>query len=120
MNAVEQDGGALHDAHVADYARQVERMKHLARLMELRDEFVRIATEGRFVSAAAKEWRELPRAWRMLLLMFAGVGVDTYDLDALAARAWQELPEPEQQAVRWAVRDARKHVATLVALSARV
>ena len=47
MNAVEQDGGALHDAHVADYARQVERMKHLARLMELRDEFVRIATEGR-------------------------------------------------------------------------
>lgn len=105
-----------HSAHVSAYARNL----HVNRLMELRDEFTQIATEGRFASAAAREWREIPRTWRMLLLMFAGVGVDTHDLDALAARAWQELPEPEQQAVRWAVRNARKHVAPLTALAAMV
>lgn len=105
-----------HCAHVAAFARSL----HMARLMELRDEYVQLATEGRFMTAAAKEWREMPRTWRMLLLMFGGVGVDTSDLDTLAARAWQELPEPEQQAVRWAVRDARKYVAPLTALAARV
>lgn len=120
MSGVWQDGSALHDAHVAAYASHVVRRAHVGRLMKLRDEFVQIATEGRFESAAAMEWRELPRAWRMLLLMFAGVGVDTHDLDTLAARAWQELPKPEQQALRWAVRDARKHVAPLTALAARV
>lgn len=105
-----------HCAHVAEYVR----WKHMPRLMELRDEHVRIASKGRFVSAAAKEWRELHSTWRMVLLMVAGVGVDTDDLGTLATRAWQEMPEPEQQAVRWAVRDAKRNVAALVALAARV
>lgn len=110
------NGAEDHCAHVSAFARSL----HLARLMELRDEFVQIATHGRFASAAAKEWRELPRTWRMTLLLVAGVGVDTHDLDTLAARAWQELPEPEQQEVRWVVRDAKRHLATLTALAARV
>ena len=110
----------LHDAHVAAYTSHVVRSAHVARLMEMRDEFVQIGTQGRFVSAAEKEWRELPRMWRMTLLLVAGVGVDTQDLDTLAARAWQELPEPEQREVRWVVRDAKRRLGRLTALAARV
>ncbi|MDA8455284.1 hypothetical protein M4R22_10975 [Acidovorax sp. GBBC 3334] len=117
---MEQNHGELHDAHVAAYASYLVRSENVARLMELRDEYVQIATEGRFVSAAAKEWRELPRTWRMTLLLVAGVGVDTCDLDTLAARAWQELPEPEQREVRWVVRDAKRRLGGLTALAARV
>ena len=111
------NGAAVeHSAHVAEYVR----WKYLPRLMELRDEHVRIASNGRFVSAAEKEWCRLHRTWRMVLLMVAGVGVDTDDLDSLATRDWSEMAEPEQQAVRWAVRDAKKNVAALTALAARV
>ena len=67
MSGVEQI--LRHDAHVAAYASHVVRSAHVARLMEMRDEFVQIATQGRFVSAAEKEWRELPRTWRMTLLL---------------------------------------------------
>ena len=110
------DATVEHSAHVAAYMR----LQHRKRLTELRDDFVQIASNGRFVSAAAKEWRELHSTWRMVLLMVAGVGVDTDDLGTLATRSWQEMPEPEQQAVRWAVRDAKKNVAALAALAARV
>lgn len=105
-----------HCAHVSAFVRSL----HLEKLVGLRDEFVQIATQGRFASAAEKEWRELPRTWRMTLLLVAGVGVDTHDLDALAARAWQELPEPEQHGVRGVVRDAKRRLGTLTALAARV
>ncbi len=92
----------------------------LQRLMVLRDEFVQISSKGRFVDAAAAEWRKLPMQWRMVLLMVAGVGVDVADLDTLASRHWHEFPEPEQQAVKAVIRDGRHHLRGVTALAARV
>lgn len=105
-----------HSAHVATWVRAM----NLERLVALRDEFVQLASNGRFESAAAKEWRTLPRTWRMTLLLVAGLGVDTDDLDTLAVRDWQEMPEPEQREVRYVVREARRVLGQLTALAAQV
>lgn len=94
--------------------------KCLARLAELQDEFVRIATEGRFVSAAAAEWAELPMRWRMALLLMAGVGDDESDLATLASRSWREMPPREREEIRFVCRDGKKHLGQLLALATRV
>lgn len=94
--------------------------KAMRQLVRLRDEFVELASVGRFTDAASYEWRELPAYWRMALLLVAGVGVDLDDLDKLASRSWQEMPDPERQAIQWVVRSGKKHLGPLVALAAKV
>lgn len=90
-----------------------------ARLLALRDEFVQIASGGRFTDAASREWRELPHNWRMALMLIAGVGQED-DLGTLASRNWQELPPTEREQVQGVVRSAKKYLSRLVALAARV
>ena len=107
---------ADHCAHVAAFRRN----EHLQKLCGLRDEFVRLASDGRFVDAASREWRGIPMVWRMALVMMAGAGSDTDSLESLAARDWQEMPPPEREAVRGIVRGAKKHLGRLTALAARV
>lgn len=107
---------ADHCAHVVAYRRH----QRMQKLMGLRDEFVRIATDGRFVDAASREWRSIPMVWRMALVMMAGAGDDTDSLESLAARDWQEMPPPERESLRSIVRGAKKHLGRLTALAARV
>lgn len=107
---------ADHCAHVSAFLRN----EHMQKLTVLRDEFVRIASDGRFVDAASREWRGIPMVWRMALVMMAGAGDDTDSLESLAARDWQEMPPPEREAVRGIVRGAKKHLGRLTALAARV
>lgn len=92
----------------------------LLRLAELSNEFTAIVSEGRFMDSASREWKALPMHWRTMLLLQAGVGMDSDDLDRLAARNWREFPPPERQAIRDQVRNARQHFPKLVALAARV
>ena len=92
----------------------------LQRLMELRDEFVQISSQGRFVEAASREWRQIPMQWRMALLMMAGIGVDVADLEKLASRHWHRFPEPERQAIKAVIRDGRQHLRGVTALAAKV
>ena len=106
-----------HRAHVSAFLRN----EHVNKLAALRDEFVRIATDGRFVDAASREWRGIPVVWREALLLLAGAGVDTEEsLEDLAKRGWQEMPPPEREAVRGIVRGAKRHLGRLTALAARV
>lgn len=105
-----------HCAHVATYQRNGERQ----RLAELRDEYVRMASNGRFHDAASREWRAIPLLWRQVLVMLAGAGSDTDSLESLAARDWREMPVPERDALRLMVRSAKKHLGQLSALAARV
>lgn len=107
---------ADHCAHVVMYRRNA----HQRKLMALRDEFVRLATDGRFVDAASREWRGIPLVWRMALVMMAGAGDDTDSLESLAARDWREMPPPERESLRGIVRGAKKHLGRLTALAARV
>ena len=94
--------------------------EHIARLMALRDEFVRLASNGRFIDAAGREWSRVPTEWRMTLLLVAGIGVDVEHLDVLAGREWREMPDAERQAVRATVRACKRYVGTLHARAARV
>jgi hypothetical protein len=114
------DGAAAavadHCAHVSAFVRN----EHLRRQAELRDEFVRIASDGRFVDAASREWRGIPMVWRMALVMMAGAGDDTESLENLAARDWREMPPPERESLRGIVRGAKKHLGRLTALAARI
>ncbi len=114
------DGAAAavadHCAHVSAFVRN----EHLRRQAELRDEFVRIASDGRFVDAASREWRGIPMVWRMALVMMAGAGDDTESLESLASREWREMPPPERDSLRGIVRGAKKHLGRLTALAARI
>lgn len=92
----------------------------LARLMTLRDEFVALATRGRFNDSASREWRRLPMNWRMALLLIAGIGQDHDNLADLAERDWLEMPPPERDELRSIVRSAKKHLGALYALAAKV
>ncbi len=92
----------------------------MARLMKLRDEFVALATRGRFNDSASREWRRLPINWRMALLMLAGIGVDVDNLSDLAERDWLEMPPPERDELRGVIRSAKKHLGQVVALAAKV
>lgn len=116
VNDAAQAAVADHCAHVSAFRRNA----HLQKLTGLRDEFVRLASNGRFVDAASREWRSIPVVWRMALVMMAGAGEDTDSLESLAARDWQEMPPPEREAVRGIVRGAKKHLGRLTALAARV
>ncbi len=110
-------------AAIADHCAHVVAFRHherLQKLMELRDEFVRIASNGRFVDAASREWRGIPMVWRMALVMLAGAGSDTDSLEGLAARDWLEMPPPERESLRGIVRGAKRHLGRLTALAARV
>jgi len=107
---------ADHCAHVAAYRRNAHQLK----LMVLRDEFVRLASDGRYVDAASREWRGIPMVWRMALVMMAGAGDDYDSLESLAARDWREMPPPEREALRGIVRGAKRHLGRLTALAARV
>lgn len=107
---------ADHSAHVSAFVRN----DHLNRQAALRDEFVRIATDGRFVDAASREWRAIPMVWRMALVMMAGAGDDAQSLETLASRDWREMPPPERESLRGIVRGAKKHLGRLTALAARV
>lgn len=80
---------------------------------------------GMFNDKASREWRELPPAWRMSLMMLAGMGGNEamrlgMQLQPLAARNWREMPPPEQDALRSVVRLGRPQMASLTALAARV
>ncbi|GKS93206.1 hypothetical protein [Acidovorax sp. SUPP2825] len=92
----------------------------LQRLVELRDEYVRGSSRGKFRDAASLEWRGLPIRWRMVLVMVAGIGLEVDELSTLASRDWQEMPPPEQDALRTEIRLAKKHFTRITALAARV
>lgn len=94
--------------------------EQLEKLMALRDEFVQIKSAGRFVDAAAREWRELPSNWRMALLLVAGVGLEVDNMATLASRNWQEFPEPERVAIKHAIRVGKRSLGRVTALAARV
>ena len=85
-------------------------------LRALRDEFVAIASRGRYSSAAALEWARLRSEHRMALLMLAGVEGDLGDL---AVRAWLEIAEPERMQIRTAARNLQEDVRPLAALVGR-
>ena len=107
---------ADHCAHVSAFVRN----EHLRRQAELRDEFVRIASDGRFVDAASREWRGIPMVWRMALVLMAGLGDEAESPASLASREWREMPPPERDALRAMVRSAKRHLGGLTALAARV
>ena len=58
-----------HSAHVSAFLRH----EHVNKLAALRDEFVRIATDGRFVDSASREWRGIPMTWVSMLPSGGGV-----------------------------------------------
>lgn len=105
-----------HCAHVCAFNRHGERTK----LSALRDEFVRIASDGRFVDSASREWRGIPMNWRMALVLMAGLGDEAESPASLASREWREMPPPEREALRGMVRSAKRHLGGLTALAARV
>ena len=105
-----------HCAHVSDFLRN----EHVNKLAALRDEFVRIATDGRFVDSASREWRGIPMNWRMALVLMAGLGDEAESPASLASREWREMPPPEREALRAMVRSAKRHLGGLTALAARV
>ena len=105
-----------HRAHVSAFLRN----EHVNKLAALRDEFVRIATDGRFVDSASREWRGIPMNWRMALVLMAGLGDEAESPAILASRNWQEMPPPEREALRAMVRSAKRHLGGLTALAARV
>ena len=105
-----------HRAHVSDFLRN----EHVNKLAALRDEFVRIATDGRFVDSASREWRGIPMTWRMALVLMAGLGDEAESPASLASREWREMPPPEREALRAMVRSAKRHLGGLTALAARV
>lgn len=82
----------------------------------LRDEFVKRATRGRVSDAEALEWARLDQGHRMAMLLLAGIDGD---LSALSLRAWRELPEPERQAIKAQVRQAKRAFSAVAALSGR-
>ena len=85
-------------------------------LRTLRDEFVAIASRGRFSNAAAREWACLRPEHRMALLMLAGVDGDLGDL---AVRGWLEIGEGERRQIRTAARNLQNEVRPLAALVGR-
>ena len=105
-----------HSAHVSAFLRH----EHINKLAALRDEFVRIATDGRFVDSASREWRGIPMNWRMALVLMAGLGDEAESPAILASREWREMPPPEREALRAMVRSAKRHLGRLTALAARV
>ena len=105
-----------HRAHVSDFLRN----EHVNKLAALRDEFVRIASDGRFVDSASREWRGIPMNWRMALVLMAGLGDEAESPASLASREWREMPPPEREALRAMVRSAKRHLGGLTALAARV
>ena len=105
-----------HRAHVSAFLRN----EHVNKLAALRDEFVRIATDGRFVDSASREWRGIPMNWRMALVLMAGLGDEAESPAILASREWREMPPPEREALRDMVRSAKRHLGGLTALAARV
>ena len=105
-----------HRAHVSAFLRN----EHVNKLAALRDEFVRIATDGRFVDSASREWRGIPMNWRMALVLMAGLGDEAESPAILASREWREMPPPEREALRGMVRSAKRHLGGLTALAARV
>ena len=105
-----------HSAHVSAFLRH----EHINKLAALRDEFVRIATDGRFVDSASREWRGIPMNWRMALVLMAGLGGEAESPASLASREWREMPPPEREALRAMVRSAKRHLGGLTALAARV
>ena len=105
-----------HCAHVSAFLRN----EHVNKLAALRDEFVRIATDGRFVDSASREWRGIPMNWRMALVLMAGLGDEAESPAILASREWREMPPPEREALRGMVRSAKRHLGGLTALAARV
>ena len=105
-----------HRAHVSAFLRH----EHINKLAALRDEFVRIATDGRFADSASREWRGIPMNWRMALVLMAGLGDEAESPASLASREWREMPPPEREALRAMVRSAKRHLGGLTALAARV
>lgn len=113
----------LHCAKVTDRPKPTTapaRGQVLDRLMQLRDDMARKASQGRFADAASCEWRSLPRSWREDLLTLAGVGEDLDTLQQLAGRDWHEIPPPERMRIGGVVRSAKRNLTGLVALAARV
>jgi hypothetical protein len=82
-------------------------------LQNLRDQFARIASRGRFSTAAAREWAGLLHEHRMALLMLAGIDGDLGDL---GERSWLEIAEDERVRIRAAARSLQKDVRPLAAL----
>ena len=105
-----------HSAHVSAFLR----FENVNKLAALRDEFVRIATDGRFVDSASREWRGIPMNWRMAMVLMAGLGDEAESPAILASREWREMPPPEREALRAMVRSAKRHLGGLTALAARV
>ena len=105
-----------HRAHVSAFLRN----EHVNKLAALRDEFVRIASDGRFVDSASREWRGIPMNLRMALVLMAGLGGKAESPAILAEREWREMPPPEREALRAMVRSAKRHLGGLTALAARV
>lgn len=72
------------------------------RLQQLKNEIVSAATGGRHRCARSKEWAALPLEFRFAVLLMAGIDGD---MDALARRAWREMPTPERDAIRGVMRN---------------
>jgi len=94
-------------------AKSPNRQSAVRQLHALRDEFVALATRGRFVNASAREWARLRPEHRMALLMLAGV---EGDLGVLGERAWMEIGDAERVQIRVAARRLQKDVRPLAAL----
>lgn len=82
----------------------------------LRDEFAQRASRGRCSSAAGAEWARLSQASRMCLVLLAGIDGD---MDVLAGRAWDEIPAPEQNAIKQAARGLANDLCGVYALRGR-
>ena len=84
-----------------------------------RDAMVAKASRGMYAGADHAEWSLLPVAWRQVLLLVGGVGDMETDLAVLAGRSWQEIPPPEREAIKHAIRDAKRVLGRLHALTLR-
>ena len=91
-----------------------------AHLTRLRDETIELASRGRYLNAAGREWGRLPGNWRMALLLIVGIGSDSDNLITLASRDWREMPQPEREQLQAVAREAKLHLGRLTALAARV
>lgn len=91
--------------------------KHYRKLFgEVRDGYVQRATRGTLSDAESREWARLDHAYRVMLMLLAGLDGE---LSELAHRAWRELPEGERVAIKEEARNARHGFARLSAMTGR-
>ncbi len=87
---------------------------HRQRLADLRADLVAsIDRGGRNVIAAEQEWNAIPRQLRLFVLVFCGIE----DAEGVLVKQWRELPPAEREQIAAVLRELRKRLLPIVALT---